>query len=451
MGKKQRTQFICTQCGYESPKWIGKCPSCDQWNSLREELLETSKKGASTAQVSAKRAPVPIKSVNIADTDRIMTGIHEFDRTLGGGFIPGSVVLLAGEPGIGKSTLILQAAAGFQGKVLYISGEESASQIAQRAARIHAASDSTHLITETSVEQILYHISAEKPDLVIIDSIQTMEVEALDNSPGTVTQVRESASAIIDSAKQNHYPVVLIGHVTKDGSIAGPKTLEHMVDTVLQFEGDTHHSYRIVRALKNRYGSTNEIGIFEMREDGLAEITNPSRLFLNERDREISGTAIVPVLEGTRALLVEVQALVSPTPFGYPQRVATGFDHKRLAMLLAVIEKRAGHRVSTHDVFLNVTGGVRLDEPAVDLAVCSAIVSGLLDKPLKPGLVIAGEVGLGGEIRSVSHIQKRVQEAEKLGFTHIVIPSGNGKQISTMPKIKLITPSTLFDLFSSIF
>ncbi|CAG0941458.1 partial DNA repair protein RadA, partial [Candidatus Brocadiaceae bacterium] len=226
---------------------------------------------------------------------------------------------------------------------------------------------------------------------------------------------------------------------------------EHMVDTVLQFEGDTHHSYRIVRALKNRYGSTNEIGIFEMREDGLAEITNPSRLFLNERDREISGTAIVPVLEGTRALLVEVQALVSPTPFGYPQRVATGFDHKRLAMLLAVIEKRAGHRVSTHDVFLNVTGGVRLDEPAVDLAVCSAIVSGLLDKPLKPGLVIAGEVGLGGEIRSVSHIQKRVQEAEKLGFTHIVIPSGNGKQISTMPKIKLITPSTLFDLFSSIF
>lgn len=451
MSKKLRTQFICTQCGYESPKWIGKCPSCDQWNTLREEILETGKKGASSAQVSAKRTPVPIKSVNIADSDRIMTGIQEFDRTLGGGFIPGSVVLLAGEPGIGKSTLILQAAAGFPGKVLYISGEESASQIAQRAARINAAADSTRLITETSVEQILYHIGAEKPDLVIIDSIQTMEVEALDNSPGTVTQVRESASAIIDNAKQNHYPVVLIGHVTKDGSIAGPKTLEHMVDTVLQFEGDTHHSYRIVRALKNRYGSTNEIGIFEMREDGLAEVTNPSRLFLNERDHEISGTAIVPVLEGTRALLVEVQALVSPTPFGYPQRVATGFDHKRLAMLLAVIEKRAGHRVSTHDVFLNVTGGVRLDEPAVDLAVCSAIVSGLLDKPLKPGLVIAGEVGLGGEIRSVSHIQKRVQEAEKLGFTHIVIPSGNSKQISTMPKIKLITPANLFGLFSSIF
>lgn len=425
--KKQKTVYVCSQCGYESLKWVGKCPSCDQWNTFVEEVKESTRGTAKSEKGSSK--PLKLSEIETTEDYRIHTGIVEFDRVLGGGFIPGSVVLLGGEPGIGKSTLILQAASKIQNDVLYVTGEESAQQIKLRAKRLQIDNECLRVLAETNLSEILHAINEYKPKVVIFDSIQTIYDNRLENSPGTVTQIRECTSTIMEDAKRKLYVAVVIGHVTKEGVIAGPKILEHIVDTVLQFEGDTSHSYRIIRALKNRFGNTHELGIFEMHDNGLNEVKNPSKLFISENNRHISGTCITGSIEGTRPLLIEVQALVTPTAFGNPQRVSTGFDNRRLSILLAVLERRAGQRVSTQDVFLNIAGGVRIAEPATDLAICCAVVSGLLDRVVKNETVIIGEVGLGGEVRSVGHIDKRLKEAEKLGFERAVIPAGNKKDL----------------------
>ena len=422
---KTRIKYICSNCGYESLRWLGKCPECDNWNTFTEEIIETSNR-----KTSAYKGTLNLKKIDEledAEKNRMITGISELDRVLGGGFIPGSVVLLGGDPGIGKSTLAMQAASKINDKVLYATGEESSAQIKTRAARLKIKSDHFFVLSETDLNIIIAAINSLSPSLVIIDSIQTMYRSELDNSPGTITQIRECASHLMETAKKNDISILIIGHVTKEGFIAGPKVLEHMVDTVIQFEGDSHHAFRILRAQKNRFGSTNEIGIFEMHEDGLTEVKNPSEVFLSEREKEISGSAITSSIEGTRPILLEVQALVTPSNFGNPQRVATGFDYRRLSILLAVLEKRSGLRLSANNVFLNMAGGVKIDEPAIDLAVCCSIASSLMDKVINAKTVLIGEVGLGGEVRSVGHIEKRIQEAEKLGFEKVVIPRNNTK------------------------
>ena len=422
---KTRIKYICSNCGYESLRWLGKCPECDNWNTFTEEIIETNNK-----KVSAYKGTINIKKIDElegAEKNRIITGIGELDRVLGGGFIPGSVILLGGDPGIGKSTLAMQAASKINHTVLYVTGEESTSQIKTRAARLKIKSDNFYVLSETDLNIIIAAINSLSPSLVIIDSIQTMYRNELDNSPGTITQIRECTSQLMETAKKNNISILIVGHVTKEGFIAGPKVLEHMVDTVIQFEGESHHAFRILRAQKNRFGSTNEIGIFEMHEDGLTEVKNPSEVFLSERDKEISGSAITASIEGTRPILLEVQALVTPSNFGNPQRVATGFDYRRLSILLAVLEKRSGLRLSANNVFLNMAGGVKIDEPAIDLAVCCSIASSLMDKVVNSKTVLIGEVGLGGEVRSVGHIEKRIQEAEKLGFEKVLIPLNNIK------------------------
>lgn len=426
---KTRIKYICSNCGYESLRWLGKCPECESWNTFTEEIIETGK-GKSLSY----KGTINIKKINEiegAEKNRIITGIGELDRVLGGGFIPGSVILLGGDPGIGKSTLAMQAASRINQKVLYVTGEESTAQIKTRAARLNIKSDDFFILSETDLNIILAAINSLTPSLVIIDSIQTMYRSELDNSPGTITQIRECTSQLMDTAKKNDISVLIVGHVTKEGFIAGPKVLEHMVDTVIQFEGESHHAFRILRAQKNRFGSTNEIGIFEMHEDGLTEVKNPSEVFLSERDKEISGSAITASIEGTRPILLEVQALVTPSSFGNPQRVATGFDYRRLSILLAVLEKRGGYRLSANNVFLNMAGGVKIDEPAIDLAVCCSIASSLTDKIVNSKTVLIGEVGLGGEVRSVGHIEKRIQEAEKLGFKRVILPYNNTKGLKT--------------------
>ncbi|AFN74421.1 DNA repair protein RadA [Melioribacter roseus P3M-2] len=427
---KKKTKYVCSNCGYETIRWIGKCPECESWNSFTEEIIETGKHRKEKHSGSYKTFKL---SRTIAESEkRIKTGINEFDRVLGGGMMPGSVILIGGDPGIGKSTLVLQAASRINGNVLYVTGEESINQISQRAKRLGINSDSLSVLTETNLENILTAVEKEKPDVVIVDSIQTVYKPELDNTAGTVTQIRESASELMNVAKKQNCSVVLIGHVTKEGIIAGPKILEHIVDTVLQFEGEKSHSYRILRSQKNRFGNTNEIGIFEMLETGLQEVKNPSEIFLNERSTDISGTVVTASIEGSRPLLIEVQALVTPSYYGNPQRVATGFDYRRLAILLAVLEKRAGLKLFSQNVFLNIAGGLRIDEPAIDLAVCVAIVSSFQNRIAKNGLVIIGEVGLGGEIRSVTHIDKRINEAAKLGFGKIILPAGNKKNFSSL-------------------
>ena len=420
---KTRIKFICSNCGYESLRWLGKCPECESWNTFTEEIIETGSR-----KPSGYKGTINIKKINElenAEKDRIVTGISELDRVLGGGFIPGSVVLLGGDPGIGKSTLAMQAASKINNKVLYVTGEESTAQIKTRASRLGIKSENFFVLSETDLNIILAAINSLSPSLVVIDSIQTIYRSELDNSPGTIIQIRECSALLMDIAKKNNISILIVGHVTKEGFIAGPKVLEHMVDTVIQFEGEFHHSFRILRAQKNRFGSTNEIGIFEMHEDGLTEVKNPSEVFLNRRENEISGSAITSSIEGTRPILLEVQALVTPSNFGNPQRVATGFDYRRLSILLAVLEKRNGFRLSANNVFLNMAGGVKIDEPAVDLAVCCSIASSLTDKVINSKTVLVGEVGLGGEVRSVNHIEKRLQEAEKLGFEKILIPYNN--------------------------
>ncbi|MAT56522.1 MAG: DNA repair protein RadA [Ignavibacteriae bacterium] len=433
---KSKIKFICANCGFESLKWLGKCPSCDEWNSFSEELVEERK--ASVKKSAHAKEVKTLDSITELSEERIKFGINEFDRVLGGGIIHGSAVLIGGDPGIGKSTLVLQALAKLKEKVLYVTGEESLRQIKLRAKRLNITSTNILLLAETDLDLISATIKDVEPAIVVIDSIQTVYLPDLDNAPGTVTQIRECTNFIMQFAKKTGFSALIIGHVTKEGVIAGPKILEHIVDTVLQFEGERNHSYRILRATKNRFGSTNEIGIFEMHEDGLEEVKNPSEIFLSERDENVNGSVVTSSIEGTRPVLLEVQALVTPSNFGNPQRVATGFDYRRLSILLAVLEKRANLRISAHNVFLNMAGGIRIEEPAVDLAVCCSIASSYLNKPAKTEMLIIGEVGLGGEIRSVSHIEKRIQEAEKLGFSSVVLPKNNLKSIKQNNKIELI-------------
>ena len=427
---KVHSKYVCQTCAYESPRWIGKCPNCGEWNSFVEEVSAPKSRARGTSP-GRKSAVIPITEVAASPEPRMPTHIPELDRVLGGGIVPGSVVLVGGDPGIGKSTLMMQMASMLQEQViLYITGEESTSQIRLRAERLETKpSPNLLLLAETDLEVIEALIQKTEPDILVVDSIQTMFRPELESAPGTVSQVRESTAMFMRFAKTREIPVFLVGHVTKEGVIAGPRVVEHMVDTVLQFEGERHHSYRILRAIKNRFGSTNEIGIFEMHDRGLREVQNPSEVFLSERKSDASGSSVVAGIEGTRPLLVEVQALVAPTSYGVPQRTTTGFDTRRLQMLLAVLEKRAGLHVGQYDVFVNVAGGVRLDEPAADLGMAIAIVSSLRDLPVDSEAVIVGEVGLGGEIRTISQIEKRISEAGKLGFKRIFLPRNNMKNI----------------------
>jgi DNA repair protein RadA/Sms len=431
---KSRVKYICSNCGYETLRWLGKCPECESWNSFTEEIIEISKRKPTITK--SKFELNTIETISANEEDRIKTGINEFDRVLGGGLMPGSVILLGGDPGIGKSTLAMQAVANINQKVLYATGEESEKQIKLRASRLKLNSPEFFVQAETNLSDILGAINQLSPSVVVIDSIQTMYRSELDNSPGTITQIRECTSLLMEEAKKKHYCVIIIGHVTKEGMIAGPKLLEHMVDTVIQFEGESNYSFRILRAQKNRFGSTNEIGVFEMHEDGLREVKNPSELFLSEREKQTPGSVVTSSIEGTRPILLEVQALVTPSNYGYPQRVSNGFDQRRLSILLAVLEKRANVRVSATNVFVNIAGGIRITEPAADLAVCVAIASSLSEKVVDNQAIIIGEVGLGGEIRSVGHIDKRIQEAEKLGFKSVIVPSGNEKGLKISNKIK---------------
>lgn len=430
---KIKTSFFCQNCGAQSPKWLGKCPSCNEWNTFVEEILQKEdhqKPSWRPTSSSMQRAnkPQPLAAIRYEETDRISSSDAELDRVLGGGIVPGSLVLIGGEPGIGKSTLMLQIAIRVKGlKVLYVSGEESEHQIKMRAERMGLKSSETFVLTETSMQNIFKQIAPLEPDLLIIDSIQTMHTAHLDAAPGSVSQVRACTAEVMKFAKESGTPVLLIGHITKEGTLAGPKVLEHMVDTVLQFEGDRHLAYRILRTSKNRFGSTAELGIYEMLGNGLRQVSNPSEILISQRDGDLSGVAIAATVEGNRPLLVEVQALVSPATYGTPQRSSTGFDAKRLNMLLAVLEKRGGFRLGTQDVFLNIAGGLRVEDPAIDLAVIAAIISSFEEKPLSGQVCFAAEVGLGGEIRGVNRIDSRISEAEKLGFKAIYVSKFNAK------------------------
>jgi DNA repair protein RadA/Sms len=416
---KSKIKYICTNCGYDSLRWLGRCPECGEWQSFTEEIVEKTKKGDVVAK---KTSAYKINEIPTIDEERIKTNIAEFDRILGGGFIPGSVILLGGDPGIGKSTLAMQVASSLHKTVLYVTGEESARQIKLRSKRLKIDNPDLYILPETDLHTILKNVKELNPVLVIFDSIQTMSRGDFDNSPGTVTQIRECTALILEEAKKTPFTALIIGHVTKEGIIAGPKILEHIVDTVINFEGEGGNTYRILRTQKNRFGSTNEIGIFEMHSTGLIEVSNPSSIFLSSRNTATPGSAVTASLEGTRPILLEVQALVTPSHYGNPQRITTGFDNRRMSILLAVLEKRASLRLSSSNVFLNLAGGVKIFEPAIDLAVCCSIASSLLDKVINGKTVFIGEVGLGGELREVSNIDRRIYEAEKLGFERAVIP-----------------------------
>ena len=419
---KSKVVFVCQNCGTQSPKWMGKCVSCGAWNSFQEEVIDSSV-GKSTASVVASATkPMMLSEIKTDNVTRIKTGIQELDQVVGGGIVPGSVILLGGEPGIGKSTLLLQVAVRLQKKVLYVSGEESPQQIYLRAQRLQMPTNTCYIYSETNVAAIIQEIKNFQPELVIIDSVQTLKHPDIDASPGSVSQIRETSNLLIELAKQSHIPMILIGHINKEGSIAGPKILEHMVDVVLQFEGDMQNVYRILRSNKNRFGSTAEIGIFEMIQSGLREVSNPSEIMLSGNPEKLSGVAIASVMEGIRPLMIEVQALVSTAAYGTPQRTVNGFDSKRLNMLLAVIEKRLGVKIYTKDVFINIAGGIRVQDPAIDLAVVAAILSSLFDFYIPSSYCFAGEVGLTGEIRTVSQLEKRVKESAKLGIQKIFVP-----------------------------
>ena len=421
---KVHSKYVCQSCAFESTRWIGKCPNCEAWNSFVEEVEAPKTRGRHAGSAKSSSAAIPITAVTVSEEPRTSTRIPEFDRVLGGGIVPGSVVLVGGDPGIGKSTLMLQMVASLTSHtVLYITGEESVHQIRMRSERLGIRpSEQLLLLAETDLDVIGTLLEKCSPDLVVVDSIQTMYRSDFESAPGTVSQVREATAQFVRFSKTRNVPVFLIGHVTKEGVIAGPRVVEHMVDTVLQFEGEQHYAHRILRALKNRFGPTNEIGIFEMQDGGLKEVLNPSEVFLAERRTEASGSTVVASIEGTRPLLLEVQALVAPTSYGVPQRSSTGFDPRRLQMLLAVLERRVGLRLGQYDVFVNVVGGIRVDEPAVDMGMALSIVSSLQDVAVDPGVVAVGEVGLGGEIRTVSQMEKRVSEAGKLGFKRCLLP-----------------------------
>lgn len=447
---KPKSAFVCQSCGAQHPKWFGKCPSCGEWNTLVEEIVTN----VSTATFARSGVlPRRISEVAYSPGRRIQLHSEELDRVLGGGLVEGSVILLGGEPGIGKSTLLLQVAVSHPTlKTLYVSGEESLYQIRMRAERIGTKNDNTFLLSETDTAAIIGSSEQLKPDILVIDSIQTMHTNRIESGSGTISQVRECAAELQQYSKKSGVPVFLIGHITKDGSIAGPKILEHIVDTVLQFEGDRHHGYRILRTLKNRFGSASELGIFEMHGEGLREVINPSEVLLSDRAIGMPGTAIATTIEGIRPLLLEIQALVSPSPYGNPQRSANGFDQRRMSMLLAVLEKRSGLRMGVNDVFLNVTGGIRVDDPAVDLAVVSALASSYHDLAIDAGTCFAAEVGLSGEIRPVNRIEQRVTEAAKLGFKSMVVSAASGKSVAAINgKLSIKPVNTLQDVWKIIF
>jgi len=459
--KEAKTTWFCSNCGTESPKWTGRCPGCGEWNTMVEERVATGGKNSRQSAVqrrgalSPSSAPVAVSKIEAAHEERIRMPSAELNRVLGGGLVTGSIILIGGEPGIGKSTLVLQNILSIKTRnILYISGEESAQQIKMRADRIGRPSENVFIACETSLQNIMEHIEAMNPGLVIVDSIQTIASDDLDSPPGTVSQVRECATELLRYAKESGVPVMLIGHITKEGNIAGPKVLEHIVDAVLQFEGDTRHMYRMLRAIKNRFGSTSELGIYEMCQRGLREVANPSELLLgNSSERaELSGVAIGVTLEGARPLMIEAQALVSTAAYGTPQRSVNGFDSKRMNMLLAVLEKRVGFKLAAKDVFLNIAGGLKVSDPALDLAVICAVLSSNVDMVIPPLTCMAGEVGLSGEIRPVSRVEARIREAEKLGMDTILIPAGNLKGVDRKSiTIKIIEVSKVEEAFRALF
>ena len=455
---KVKKAFFCQNCGYESVKWIGQCPSCNQWNSFVEEIIqkETAKSnGWENYNETAERAnkTIQLSEIKSNEEKRMMTGDDELNRVLGGGIVPGSIVLVAGEPGIGKSTLFLQIGLNLSNKiVLYISGEESEQQIKMRADRLNTSNENFYLLTETSTQVIFQEIKKLKPDLVIIDSIQTLQTPYIDSSPGSISQIRECASEFQRFAKETNTPVFLIGHITKEGAIAGPKILEHMVDTVLQFEGDRHYAYRILRTLKNRYGSTSELGIYEMTDAGMRPVINPSEILITQKEDQLSGIAIAATIEGMRPLLIEIQALVTQSIYGMPQRTVSGFDLRRLQLLLAVLEKRGGFHFGVKDVFINIAGGLKIEDPSIDLAVLCALLSSFEDTPLPHHTCFAGEVGLSGEIRAVNRIDQRIAEAEKLGFEKIIVSKYNQKGLAKQKfNIEIVTMGQVEELYRYLF
>ena len=451
---KVKTSFFCQNCGAQASKWVGKCTSCQEWNTYVEEVISRpEKKGGYTAVTTTAKSPSLVSEIQLESVPKIKTNDAELNRVLGGGIVPGSVVLVGGEPGIGKSTLLLQLAiSSSKRKVLYISGEESEQQIKMRAERIGIGSQSCFILSEISIDKIFKQIELLNPELLIIDSIQTLQSSLVDSSPGSVSQIRECTSQLIRYAKETNVPVFIVGHINKEGHIAGPKILEHMVDTVIQFEGDRNHLYRLLRSIKNRFGSTNELGIYEMKGEGLQEVSNPSMILMGDRSANLSGIAIASMVEGVRPMLIEIQALVSTAAYGTPQRSATGFDLKRLNMLLAVLEKRCGFKLAAKDVFLNITGGIKVDEPAIDLAVVCAILSSNEDMPIGPNVCFAAEVGLSGEIRPINRVDQRISEAEKMGFDKIIIPQGNlkGLVLDTI-KIEVLPVKKIDQVFRLLF
>ena len=454
MANKEKSVFFCKSCGNESPKWFGKCPACGEWNTcVEEKIVENGKRKTENGERRTESLPVPIKEITNAEEQRIVLPYEELNRVLGGGLVLGSLVLVGGEPGIGKSTLLLQTALQLtHKKVLYISGEESQTQIKMRADRIGIRNEQCLILTETDTKEILRHFKEVEPDIVVVDSIQTLSSPYVDATAGSITQIRETAAEMNKIAKSYQVPVFLIGHITKDGSIAGPKILEHIVDTVLQFEGDRHYGFRILRTIKNRFGSASELGIFEMNATGLREVTNPSEFLLSQRDEEVSGIAIAATMEGQRPMLIETQALVSTAAYGTPQRSATGFDIRRMNMLLAVLEKRAGFKLGMKDVFLNIAGGIRSDDPALDLSVVAAVLSSNADIPIDNRCCFAAEVGLSGEIRAVTRIEARIAEADKLGFEKIFVSKYNAKGLNTQRfHIEVVPVATVYDLATELF
>ncbi len=455
MKKTAKTIFSCQSCGYQAPKWMGKCPDCGTWDSFVEETVAGGPgQGRNRTMSGPQSTPVPIDTIELETEMRLHTAIQEFDRVLGGGLVPGTLVLIGGDPGIGKSTLMLQALFGLANQghsVLYVSGEESIRQIRLRSKRLKTVSSNLLVVSEVEVEAILAMIETGKPAVVVIDSIQTMFNGDLTSAPGSVSQVRESTVRMMLMAKKTGIPALLVGHVTKDGAIAGPKLLEHMVDTVLYFEGDSNHIFRILRAVKNRFGSTNEIGVFEMKDNGLDEVANPSAVFLSERPAGAPGSAVTASMEGTRPILVELQSLASATNFGTPRRTILGLDANRVALLTAVMEKKLGMHLMGYDIFMNVAGGVKVVEPAVDMAIVAAVASSFLDKPIPDGTVVLGEVGLTGEVRAIGHVETRISESRKMGFTRCLIPAGNLKRVPDIQGIDMIGANTVAEVAEALF
>ena len=449
---KAKTTFFCQNCGTQHAKWIGQCGACKEWNTIVEEVIQREEKRSWKQKTTIKKVskPLTISQIELNPEERIISKNNELDTVLGGGIVKGSVILLGGEPGIGKSTLLLQIALKIPQKVLYVSGEESQSQIKMRAERIDKNNSNCLILTETNTQNIFRSIEETEPDVLVIDSIQTLHTNSIEASPGTISQIRETTAELIKFAKETATPVLLIGHINKEGNIAGPKILEHMVDVVIQFEGDRNHTYRILRSQKNRFGSTAELGIYEMLSDGLREVSNPSEILISKKDADLSGTAIASTLEGIRPLMIEIQALVSTAVYGTPQRTTTGYNLKRLHMILAVLEKRAGFKLGAKDVFLNVTGGISVDDPAIDLAVVASILSSNQDVAISPDVCFAAEVGLAGEIRPVAKIEQRILEAEKLGYKTFVASKFN-KITKTDFDIKLILVGKIEEVFATLF